>query len=188
MDIPQGLRIALRYARAFREAEIPYMIVGAWAVMVHGWPRSSSDIDLVVQLPFAERAPVEDVLRKLGHHQFEERRDEWGHRLAVELENEMELEVFFTPPRPPYSEEYARRVVVDVEGEAVPFLSAEDLVLRKIMNTRLRRGHDFDDAVGVLHVQKGKIDIARLLERAAFYRVNGKLQQAIEAAEKVDSA
>lgn len=186
--VPEGLRLAVRYARAFREAQLPFMVVGAWAVMAHGWPRSSSDIDLVVNIPFPERAPVVELLRALGHENFEERQDEWGQRVVVELPNAMELEVFFTPPRPPYSEEYARRVIIDVEGEPVPFLSASDLVLRKLVNTRLRRSLDYDDVVGVLSVQRGKLDLTTLREQAKFYRVDALLDRAIADADAAEAA
>lgn len=159
------------------------MIVGAWAVMAHGWPRSSGDVDFVVQLPFAERKPVVDLLTRLGHKAIEERKDEWGQRVVVQIADNLELEVFFTPPRPPYDEEYARRVIIDVESESVPFLSAEDLVVRKLVNTRLRRGIDFDDVVGILVTQRGKLDLARIRTKAGFYRVEATLDRAIEAAD-----
>lgn len=156
------------------------MVVGAWAVMAHGWPRSSGDVDLVVQLPFADRKPVVDLLARLGHTSLEERKDEWGQRVVAQIADNLELEVFFTPP---HDEEYARRVVYEVEGEAVPFLSAEDLVVRKLVNTRLRHGIDFDDVIGILVTQRGRLDLNRVHEEARFYRVERALDRAIEAAD-----
>lgn len=184
--VPEGVKQLVRLARAFREADLPFMVVGAYAVMVHGWPRSSADFDFVVQLPFAERTRVEDVLRALGHKEFEERRDEWGQRLVALHESGAEVEVFFTPSRPPHSEEYARRVTVEVEGEVIPFLSAQDLVLRKLINTRLRRGLDFDDAVGVLHVQRGKLDVDWLKKVCGVYRVCDLLEAALDQADRAE--
>lgn len=162
------------------------MVVGAWAVMAHGWPRSSSDIDVVVQLPFAKRKPVVDLLHAMGYKELEERKDEWGQRVVAQLADNLELEVFFTPPRPPYDEEYARRVVIEVEGEPVPFLSPEDLVIRKLVNTRLRRSIDLDDVIGVLVTKRGTLDMERIRAKATFDRVEAKLNEAIAAAEATE--
>lgn len=162
------------------------MVVGAHAVMVHGFARLSSDIDFVVHLPLTDDPKVEAVLRGLGHQKIERRRDEWGHRLVVEAGG-LEIEVFLTPPNPVYDREYSRRVVVDFRGEPIPFLSAEDVVVRKLVNTRLRRGHDYDDAVGVIVVQREHLDREYLRTHCAFYRVGELLERAFKDAEAADS-
>ena len=175
----------LRHARLFREAGAPYMVVGAFAAMVHGHPRATSDIDFVIHLPFAERATIRELLQKAGHEEIEERTDEFGQRLVTEEPSGLQLEIFFTPPRAPYDREFARRVEVTVRGEPVPFLGAEDLILRKLVNTRLRRGVDYDDVVAVLRVQRDTIDLAYLRAHASFYRVGELLERAIADAAAV---
>lgn len=162
------------------------MVVGAHAVMAHGVARSSADIDFVVHLPIGEQQQVLDVLRTLGHDTFETRQDEWGYRIVVLLPGGLEVEVFLTPPNEAYDREYRRRVTRELRREPIPFLSAEDLVLRKLVNTRLRRGPDFEDAVGVLAVQKGSIDRAWLRGACSVYRVCEVLARAITAAESAE--
>lgn len=158
------------------------MVVGAHAVMVHGFARLSSDIDFVVHLPHADEPKVEAVLRAMGYQEIERRSDEWGRRLVVETDG-LEIEVYFTPPNPVYDREYARRIVIEYRGEALPFLSAEDVVVRKLVNTKLRRGHDFDDAVGVLIVQGDRLDREYVRTHCTFYRVGDLLERAIKEAE-----
>ena len=162
------------------------MVVGAHAVMAHGFPRTSTDIDFVVHVPFSEEPKVEAMLRGLGHEEIERRKDEWGRRLVVESDG-LEIEVFLTPTHPVYDREYDRRVVLDYRGEPIPFLSPEDLVVRKLVNTKLRRGHDFDDAIGVLVVQRDRIDRQYLRTHCGFYRVGELLERAIKEAEAADA-
>lgn len=170
----------------FQEAGLPYMVVGAHAVMAHGVVRSSGDIGFVVHLPSSEKARVAAVLRKLGHDEIQERKDERGFRLVVETSGGLEVEVFPTPPKEVLDREYQRRVERTLRGQPIPFIGPEDLVLHKLVNTRLRRGPDLEDAVGVIAVQKGAIDLAWLRRACSAYRVCEVLEQAIQAAEAAE--
>lgn len=159
------------------------MLVGAYAVAAHGFPRSTGDIDFVVHLPFEERAKVRTVLDRSGVANIHERIDpQWGKRLAADLSDGLTLEIFLTPANPVYDREYQRRVQVDLAGETVPVISPEDLVLRKLVNVRLRRGLDFDDAIGVLARQGPRIDLAYLRAHAGFHRVGELLERALKDA------
>lgn len=163
------------------------MLVGAYAVAAHGFPRATGDIDFVVHLPFEERARVTAVMERHGAANIHERVDpQWGKQLAADLPTGLTLEVFLTPHTPVHDREYERRVTIDLEGEATPVLSPEDLVLRKLVNTRLRRGQDFDDAVGVIARQGVKLDLAYARAHAGFYRVGDLLERAIKDANAVE--
>lgn len=162
------------------------MVVGAHAVMAHGVVRSSGDIDFVVHLPSSEKGRIERVLKGLGHTEIQERKDEWGFRLVVETEGGLEVEIFLTPANEVFDREYDRRVERAVRGHPLPFIGPEDLVLRKLVNTRLRRGPDFEDAVGVLAVQKGAIDLSWLRRACSVCRVCELLERAISAAEAAE--
>lgn len=173
----------VNWARRFREAELPFMLVGAYAVAAHGLPRASGDIDLVVHLPFSERGRVRTILEGERLADIHERVDEvWGKRVAADLPSGLTLEVFFTPPHPVHDREYARRVIVKLRGEEIPVISPEDLILRKLVNIRYRRGLDYDDALGVLARQGNRIDLAYLRAHAGFYRVQEHLERAINEA------
>jgi len=171
------------WVRRLREAELPFMLVGAYAVAAHGFPRSTGDIDFVVHLPFEDRARVRAVMERHGVANIHERVDsQWGKRLAADLSSGLTLEVFLTPLAPVHDREYERRVTIDLAGEPTPVLSPEDLVLRKLVNIRLRRGLDYDDAVGVIARQGAHLDLAYVRAHAAFYRVGEILERAIKDA------
>lgn len=160
------------------------MLVGAYAVAAHGFPRATGDIDFVVHLPFEERERVRSVIAKSEATNIHERVDpQWGKRLAADLPSGLTIEIFLTPRSQVHDREYERRVTIDLEGEPTPVLSAEDLVLRKLVNVRLRRGVDFDDAIGILVRQGSRLDFAYLRAHAGFYRVGELLTRAIKEAE-----
>lgn len=163
------------------------MLVGAYAVAAHGFARTTGDIDFVVHLPFEERERVRTLLEEGGATNLHERVDpQWGKRVAGDLSSGLTIEVFLTPPSAVHDREFDRRVTVELAGEPTPVLSAEDLILRKLVNIRLRRGLDFDDAIGVLARQGSRIDLAYLRAHAGFYRVGEFLERAIKEAAAID--
>lgn len=180
---PEGISLLLDCTRAFREEELPFMVVGAFAVMAHGSPRSSKDIDIVLRFPFEDRDQVRPIIEGLAVGPVEERTDpQWGQRLMAPLSAGFDLEVFFTPDHPWYEEEYERRVPIEIEGVEVPFMSPENLILRKLVNTRLRSGQDLADAINVAKVQADALDVDYLRANCAVHRVCGKLDDVLEHA------
>jgi hypothetical protein len=159
----------------------PYMVVGAHAVMVLGAPRFSADIDVVVHIEFDEHPRVVDHLTKNGYQGFSTREDEWGRRAVGSDASGMEIEVFFTPRNDVYDREFDRAVTVDVQGIQLRVISPEDLVLRKLVNCRLRRGPDFDDAVSVLRTQGSSFDYTYIRRHCAVYRVCALFDAAVHA-------
>ena len=159
------------------------MVVGAYAVAAHGLARASSDIDFVVHLPFEQRDRVRAILEREGLANIHERTDPlWGRRLAADLPSGITLEFFFTPPGPVHDREYDRRVTVLLRGEEMPVLSPEDLIIRKLVNIRLRRGLDYDDVVGIIARQGDRLDLGYVRAHAGFYRVEAHLDRAIKDA------
>lgn len=172
MEAETGPAFVAKYARLFDEAGIPYLIVGAFAVMVHGMPRFSSDLDIVVQMPFERRGEVRGLLEGADVVEFEDRVDEmWGRRLAGRAPEGLVLEVFFVPHTVVHDREFERAVETTVAGESVRFISPEDLVLRKLVNTRLRRSTDYDDALSVVVRNWDTFDRDYVRENCAPHRV-----------------
>lgn len=183
----EALDDLVTWSRRFREAGLPFMIVGAYAVAAHGLPRSTNDLDFVIHAPFEQRGLVADLLKRHAVADVHERIDpQWGKRLAGTLPSGLVLEIFFTPASQVHDREFDRRVFVPIRGEDLPFLSAEDLVLRKLVNMRLRRGSDYDDVVSVLATQGAGIDISYLRAHAGFYRVVDILERAVKDASAVE--
>lgn len=51
---------------AFESAHIPYVLVGGYALALHGIVRATVDIDLVISLRESELQKAEDALKRLG--------------------------------------------------------------------------------------------------------------------------
>lgn len=186
-DPADALEALLEVVEAFRQADVTFMIVGGFAVMAHGRPRTTADIDVSVHLPFSERDRLRGLLDDLGEGPIEERSDpQWGKRLVTSHPSGLNLEVFFTAGHPLYEREFDRRVEIALEGETIPFISPEDLVLRKLVNTKKRAGEDYDDAFSVAQVQGEGLDFDYLYEHCAVQRVCGLVDELADVVEEQD--
>ena len=53
--------------RAFDDAEVRYLVVGGVAVVLHGYPRFTADLDLVVELTASNASAAIAALQTLGY-------------------------------------------------------------------------------------------------------------------------
>lgn len=175
----------LEICRMMENARLDYMVVGALAVSVHGEPRATKDIDLVVDLPFEERKVVSRLLDEKDWPWEEWVDPEWGKRLMASHPSKMRLEIFFAPKHELFQREMSRKKWLDYAGQRLPFISAEDLILRKLVNTRIRRGHDYDDALGVVLGQGDGLDKEYIREHCAVHRVCEQFDRLLQEAERL---
>jgi hypothetical protein len=150
--------VALRAANAFSAAGIPFMLVGGFSSNYYGIPRSTKDVDFVVQLS----APLDEAFSRTLGPEFEAepqmsfetntgtQRQEF--RVAGTL---FKVEVFRLSDDPHDQERFRRRQPAEVEGQQVFFPTAEDVVVWKL---RWARAKDRDDVRAVIGVQQGNLD------------------------------
>lgn len=178
---PDAASVLLEIVERFEKTDLEFMVVGGFAVMFHGRPRTTADVDLSVHLDFEERDSIRPVLQELGDGEIEERvAPQWGKRLVTSHPSGLAIEVFFTAGHPLYEREFDRRVIETLRGQEVPVISPEDLVLRKLVNTRKRRGEDMEDARCIARVQGERLDLAYLREHCAPHRVCDLVEETAE--------
>jgi len=167
---PDFRELIARVAGALESRGIPFMLIGGQAVLLHGEPRLTQDIDvtlgvgperldgLLAAVEEAALAPLPDDLSSFVRETYV---------LPCE-EPETGLRVDFVFSTTPYEAKAIERAIrVDVAGKSVPFASAEDLLLHKIFAGRPR---DLEDAAGVVRRKGSELDweyLRRWAERFA---------------------
>ncbi len=133
---PRELLVAI--ARELNGEKIPYFVTGGMAVFVWGRPRFTADIDIVVQLKERDIAGLLEVLRGLTKINYIDesalRRGllQGGGFNFIDGVSGIKADFLLPPPEDKNAElEFKRRVVKDIGGEKVYFISPEDLILRK---------------------------------------------------------
>ncbi|KAB2967096.1 MAG: hypothetical protein F9K18_04715 [Thermoanaerobaculia bacterium] len=187
--VEDALDTLLAVASALHAVGAPFVVSGSIASSLQGIPRSTRDVDLVADLrpeqvlPFCERlSPGFYVDPERVRHGVA-RRSSFN---VIDLARGFKVDVCLAGDDAASRQQFLRSQPVEVRpGEAVPFASAEDVVIHKLR--RYRMGGDVSerqwlDVLGVLKVQKPTIDRDYLACWAAELGVADLLARALDEA------
>jgi hypothetical protein len=171
-------------------AHVPYFLGGSLASSLQGEPRSTNDIDFVVDLRAPQVQPLMDALGAdfdVDEEALREavaRRSSWN---IFHIPSLTKVDLFILRPGPFDESEFSRRTrtTLPPDGRGLYIKSPEDTVLRKLM--WFRDGGEsstsqWRDIVQVLRVSAGKLDASYLDEWAERLGVAPLLAKARAAA------
>ena len=155
---PDFERLLAGITRELRRRDIPFMHIGGQAVLLHGAPRFTQDIDVTLALGPDDMAKVLAVCDALGLEPLVEDLASFARETFVcplrDQATGVRVDLIFSTL--PYEHTAIERAVeVDVGGESVPFASAEDLILLKLFAGRAR---DLEDARSIVARQGAGLD------------------------------
>jgi hypothetical protein len=181
----ENVDIVQEVAAVLDRLEVPHAVGGSWASSLFGKPRLTHDVDITVEpFPGKEAAfcasfgedyyvslpMIQDALRRRSSFNI----IHWPSGFKVDL--------FVRKDRPFEASVLARRRSHRLsEGQAITFVSPEDLILLKLEWYRLggdTSERQLQDVRGVLQAQAGKLDQAYLDHWAADLGVGDLLQRA----------
>lgn len=155
-----------RAADALEANGIEYMLVGAFAVFAHGDPRTSRDVDIVIDARGRDARELQRVLTGSGLDVEGPTQDEFGRKFVVPI-GDTPVELYYAIGGQHREREFSRRVRVQYGECAYPVMSAEDLVLWKLIALLNRRSqNDFLDVNGILVKQWVVFDFEYVRARA----------------------
>jgi hypothetical protein len=184
----EALQVALRVIDVLEELGVPYQIGGSFASSVHGVPRQTHDVDLVVDLPLASVPPF---VSRLGAEFY---LDAGSIRRAIELHGSANLihltsgfkvDLFSHGPGAFDRSELARgapqRLVADPPRDVI-VKSAEDTLLRKLQWYRLggeTSDRQWNDVLGIVRTQGERLDVGYLRRWAETLEVRDLLDRVL---------
>lgn len=127
--------------------DVDYLIVGGHAVGYHGYPRPTGDIDIWVRIDARTAERIVAVLTEFGF-------DVPGISIELFLEPEKVVRMGVPPLRidlltsvdgVEFEECFRRRVVDEIDGVQVNFISLEDLKINKRAAARHRDLNDLEN-------------------------------------------
>ncbi len=143
-----------RIARGLDGAGLPYMIIGGQAVLLHGEPRLTRDVDVTLGAGLERLDDLLAALGGMGLRALVDAGDFTKRTLVLPCDDPgTGLRVDFMLSFTPYERHaIARAKLVSIGGADVRFATAEDLVVHKILAGRPR---DAEDVRGVLRKTPG---------------------------------
>lgn len=135
------------FLRSFVGHDVRFLIVGGYALAAHGHPRYTKDLDVWVWTDPTNAERVVAALEEFGFGglglvaaDFEEP------DVVVQLGREPQrIDILTCATGLVFDEAYEHRVLVDVGGLQVPFVSVDDLRMNKLATGRLRDRADAAD-------------------------------------------
>ena len=135
------------------------MIIGGQAVLLHGEPRLTYDIDITLGVTTSKLKDIVSLCKKLNFDILVDNPADFTKKTSVlpALDKNSKIRIDFIFSFTPYEREAIARVVkVDILNYEVCFASTEDLVIHKLFAARPR---DIEDAKSVILRHKDKMDI-----------------------------
>ena len=117
---------------------VEYLVVGGYAVAVHGYPRYTGDLDAWIAVSEDNALKVSNVMKKFGFGAL-------GLDQATFLKKDQIVQLGYPPCRidilthidgVSFGDCFKRKKLVDVEGLEIPFICLEDLKANKKASAR----------------------------------------------------
>lgn len=160
MSLPEVFR---RITAALEQAGVPYMLTGSFASAHYGAPRSTQDIDLVIEATvpqlqsFSQSLPSSEYYVDLDAALEAHRRESLFN--IIDMTTGWKIDLIFRKSRPFSREEFGRRRLIDVQGLPLFVASAEDVIIAKLEWARLADSQrQIEDAAAVLRVRWETMD------------------------------
>ena len=170
--------------RLLDAAQVPHMVAGSLASTHHGEPRSTQDIDIVID-PAPES--LDGFVASLDRNRFYvgdaraalERRDQFN---VIDLTTGWKVDLIICKDRPFSRSEFARRQPVSIADVDTAVATVEDTILAKLEWAKTG-GSDrqLRDVVAMLTVQHGTIDTDYLAHWAQVLGLTDDLRAALNA-------
>jgi hypothetical protein len=148
MQIYQAL--LTRLALALDRAAVPYMVIGGQAVLLHGEPRLTRDIDVTLGCDIDELPRILSITETAGLRPSVDAIQDFVRKTNVLplLDHMTGIRVDLIFSFSPYERDAIRRAILVPFGDVqVHFAAVEDLIIHKLVAGRPR---DIDDVRGIL--------------------------------------
>ncbi len=156
--LPDFSGLMARIARELRDRQIPFMFIGVQAVILHGEPRITADIDVTLGDDPSRLPELREVCAALSLTPLPADLDRFvRERFVLPTRDVLTgIRVDFIFSTIAYERQAIGRAVrVEMEGEEVPFTTAEDLIIHKLF---AGRAGDLDDAMSVARRKGNQLD------------------------------
>ncbi|MBL4652272.1 MAG: nucleotidyl transferase AbiEii/AbiGii toxin family protein [Flavobacteriales bacterium] len=157
----------LELFQRLEEQQIKYLICGGLAMNLHGIPRMTADIDLLIEFSSKNLSALSDVLAGIGYQksipiELESLKDfEYREKLYLEKDliafsffnpsnNTMAIDLLVKTPKP-FAEYWENKIVRKAENHQLYLISVDDLLE---MKTFANRAQDRSDVKSLLKLIK----------------------------------
>lgn len=166
---------------------VPYMVTGSFVSAVHGVPRATHDVDVVIA-PTARQveALVQQFTESEYYAELEDALDAFRYRTqfnVIDQNSAWKIDFILRKDRPFSITEFERRTIVKILGVSVYAASPEDILIAKLEWAKIGESErQIRDAAGILAIQGHNLDFEYVEHWVAALGLEAQWQAAREAA------
>lgn len=153
------------------QLNIPYIVTGALAVSFYGLPRTTHDIDLVIELKQEHVAPLVKAFSKdfyISSKAVQEAISRSSVFNVIDPQSGLKIDFWIARPEALDRERFHRRRQEFLFNRLLWLLSPEDVILSKLLwYEESKLDKHFVDAKGVWEMMRGSLDTSYLQDWAA---------------------
>lgn len=183
------LQVTLLVTNLLDDLDIPYVIGGSMASIIHGTLRTTMDVDIVADIhpekvsSFASKLQDAFYVDEQMIQQAIQRQSSFN---LIHLNSMFKVDIFIPKARPFDNQQLSRRVAEKISPDSdvqIWVLSPEDIVLAKLDWFRIGgeiSERQWRDILGVLKTQQNSLDIAYLKQWAQSLSVGDLMDRALD--------
>lgn len=140
-DLPKNF---LEFSAQLNAHKVRYLIVGGYAVIYHGYPRSTVDFDVFVAMDRQNAEHLSHAIADFGFDPKEYSPDFFLTPSSILMigREPWRIDIFTSIKGLDFEDAYKKRVMIEVKGIQIPFVARDDLIASKMASNRNR---DRDD-------------------------------------------
>jgi hypothetical protein len=147
-------KLLVQVSSALERNRIPYMVIGGQAVLLHGKPRFTGDIDVTLGVDTDQLENVLAIFDELSLKPVRQNAREFAKRNALlsvkDTGSGIIIDLIFSFL--PYERQAIDRAVeINIGGRRINFASAEDTIIHKLF---AGRAVDLEDVKGIINLQE----------------------------------
>lgn len=162
-------KLLVKIAKILNKLRIPYIVTGGYAVSVWGRPRSTFDIDVVIELPRNQISALAKALRDISEMSYidesmmESAVEKKGEFNFIHAESGIKIDFWVLKDDSFNTLRIKRRIPKKILGEKVYFISPEDLILSKLLWYKSEEtSRHLEDIESILKISGEKLDMKYL--------------------------
>jgi hypothetical protein len=183
-DFTETVKAALR---ALKNSNAEYVIVGGLIAILYGRPRTTTDVDIIINFDKTDLVKIDSSLRKEGFDvslaDIRNALAERSHFTVFDKESPYRLDVqgVYSPLD---EASFRGRRKGALFGEEAWVESPEDLIIAKLVYGSQQ---DLEDDLAILIQRRSRLDFNYLTQQAAKNKVSSKLRRLLESIEEPHS-
>jgi len=121
------------FIQSLNDNGVHYLVVGGYAVALHGYPRYTKDIDIWVEMTAENASKILKALDQFGFGSLEVKPSDFTipDQMLQLGRPPRRIDILTTLPGVDFSECYSERTIVELDGVSVNFIDLENLKKNK---------------------------------------------------------